>query len=99
MTSVEREFDYRRVMVGAFRDFSIIPSPRPWAYIHLGGGLGAYRIDSPVVRLTSASLFVEGGFEVRLGPTPVTLGPDLQIHTLNGGLYSTTSIVARIRLR
>jgi hypothetical protein len=94
------KFDYRRVMVGVFREFAIIPSPRPWAYIHVGAGAGAYRINSAVEHGRSASLFAEGGFEVRLGPSPVTLGPDLQIHTIgDGGLYSTTSIVARIRLR
>jgi hypothetical protein len=98
--SRQRKFDYRRVTLGVFREFSVIPSPRPWAYIHIGAGVVAYRTNSAVERGTSASPFAEGGFEVRLGPTPVTLGPDLQIHTIGDvGFYSTTSIVARIRLR
>ena len=97
--SGQRRFDYRRVMLGAFREFSIIPSARPPAYLHLGAGIGAYRVSSAGERRTTRDLFVEAGFEVRLGPGRLTLGPEFQIHTLgNHGLYSTTSLVARIRL-
>ena len=97
--SGEGDFHYRRVMLGAVHEYSIIfrRRRRPF-YVHLAAGAGAYRVSSAGKSETKSSLFAEAGFDVRLGSSPLTLGPEVQLHTIGDLLYGTTSIVARIRL-
>jgi hypothetical protein len=97
-SSEGEDFHYRRVMVGAVREFSMIPSRRPWVFIHVGGALGAYRVSTAAGKHeTRSSLLAQAGFDVRLGPTAFTLGPEYQVHTIGDRLYDTASIVARFR--
>jgi hypothetical protein len=97
-SSGDSSFDYRRVTLGMFREFCI-PFPQAPTYIHLGGGVGRYRVSSAGKRVAKSSLFAEAGFDVRLGESPLTLGPELQVHTIGDRLYATTSIVARFTCR
>lgn len=90
-------FDYRRLIVGAVRPF-ISASRQPFL-VYLSGGGGAYVETSRGARRIEPSVYGAIGLDVVLGSSPVSLGAEVQVHTIGSGLYGTTSLTARLRVK
>lgn len=87
-------FDYRRVMIGGTWKLTK-PSQEPYT-VYVAAGVGTYAMRSAVLRETRPSVYGALGLDVRLGSSPLSIGGELQVHTIGGARYGTTSFSARI---
>jgi hypothetical protein len=88
-------FDYRRVMVGGTLPLTSA-SQRPTVYA--AAGVGAYAVTSPLVRKMKPSLHGGLGLDVALGSSPASIGAEIQVHSIGGAVYGTTSLGIRLHL-
>ena len=87
-------FDYRRIMIGGTWKLTTA-SQEPFS-VYAAAGAGAYNTASAVARETRPSVYGALGLDVRLGSSPLSIGAEIQVHTIGGALYGTTSLGARI---
>ena len=90
-------FNYRRLVIGVVRT-STSASSAPFTVYWAAGG-GAYRAASSRRSDTVGSVYGAFGLDVALGSGVTSIGAELQLQALDGGLYGTTSLSARLHFR
>ena len=92
----EPGFNYTRLLIGLVRNVTSA-SQAPFTVYASGGG-GAYAVRSPRGRDTKPSVYGAIGLDVALGSTPTSLGAEVQVQSIGGRLYGTTSLGVRLHV-
>jgi hypothetical protein len=90
-------FDYRRVTIGLMRTF-VSASQSPFS-VYVAAGGGAYSVTSPVEHSTKPTAYGGIGLDVALGSSPASVGAEIQLQSIGGAIYGTTSLNARVHFR
>ena len=93
---LEPGFNYSRLLLGIVRELTTASQPPFTVYIAAGGGVYALRL--PAGHRERPSAYGSLGFDARLGKSPASLSAEIQVHTIGGGVYGTTSLGVRIHV-
>jgi hypothetical protein len=90
-------FNYERLMVGVSRIWTDQSRPPFAVYVSAGGGV--YSLEAERSSSTKASVYGALGLRASIASSPVSVGAELQVHSIGGGAFGTTTLNLRIAFR